>query len=626
MEQVNNTVIEKKRIFISHSSKDYIATNMKECFCEPLEYIYDVVCSTKNGIHGYLHDKMNEEIHKCDIFFALITENYIRSPHCLYELAVARYVNYQRHLDVPEDASNPKEGEMILVYINDDIKERIKDIAITELTSTDLKGGKNIERSVNSLISELQLNNLPDINEKITNFLKSASLQSFCDRPYVGMSESTYNHLLRYCEKESIIKFGTGSIYSQKEMDLRCKKSRTLYIVSTTGAGLLKTLKEAALRNALVNKAQINIIIPDRGSLFCKDVAEAECCRDGYNEVIEYQNKHRIESEFEATIQYLNEAYCLAQKEQKELGKIIVYSSRTLLRQTLFLTVADDDSTWGWITMTMVPLRTAETPSIAISDTNAKEGLDKAIIKHCEALISMARKYNAFREINGRTIANPLETPEKSDQEQYWINKREIAKAFMQERKDLDKILIEVASQHPLNRGESPKEEFKTRLDTAVKLSKELGEKKVWFYIPGSRHKHNGVEDKISLSEAGKNYLLDNGVNANNIYADDANSKYKGEQGVYNSADESFVASQLFKDENFGRMICVCSPYQIMRKAFYYLEFGIIPECYSVPCKDMYHDPISEYFGSLHHTVIEDHNWQCEESEAARNSRIDRKV
>ena len=78
------------------------------------------------------------------------------------------------------------------------------------------------------------------------------------------------------------------------------------------------------------------------------------------------------------------------------------------------------------------------------------------------------------------------------------------------------------------------------------------------------------------------------------------------------------------KDDSFGRLICVCSPYQAMRKSFYYIEFGIIPECYGVSANAMFHDPVSEYFGSLHHTVIEDHSWQDEESEAAINSRKDR--
>ena len=56
------------------------------------------------------------------------------------------------------------------------------------------------------------------------------------------------------------------------------------------------------------------------------------------------------------------------------------------------------------------------------------------------------------------------------------------------------------------------------------------------------------------------------------------------------------------------------------------MEFGIIPECYGVSANAMFHDSVSEYFGSLRHTVIEDHNWQGEDSLAAHNSRAERKV
>ena len=601
----------KKRIFISHASKDYKATHLYSNLYKPLTKKYIVVCSTEKGLNGFLHDEINKEISECDVFFALITENYVRSPHCLYELAVARFVN------------PPKK---IVIYINNSVKERVKDIAFSDLASIDLKADSNLETIINSIISQLGIVDLPKEKDKIKDFLERALHQNQSYQPYVGMSENVYNNLLRYCEQESIIKFGDGSVYTQSEMIDRCKNAKKIYVVSTTGAGLLKTLKEDALKKALWNKAEINIIIPDRGSLFCKDVAEAECCRDGYNTVIENQNKRRIESEFEATVQYLNETYCLAQKRHKSIGSITVFSCRTLLRQTLFLTVSQENCSWGWINMTMPPLRTSETPSIAISDTNVKKGLDKYIISHCECLIKMARKYKAFLKIDGKTIASPLESIKKDDQEKYWIDKRETAKRFMQKRIKLNKILIEVAAQHPLNLGEFPNEEFQKRLDVAIQLCKENGEEKVWFYVPGSRHKYNGAEDKISLSEAGKNYLVEHGIDENHIYADDTNIKYKGEQGVYNSADESYVASCIFKDDDFGRMICVCSPYQTMRKSFYYLEFGLIPECHGVPCKNMFHDPISEYFGSLHHTVLEDHNWQDEDSEAARKSRIDRKT
>lgn len=635
MEQDNNNATKKQRIFISHASKDYHETEMKENFCDPLRKIYDVVCTTEKELKGFLHDEINQEIGDCDIFFALITENYVRSPHCLYELSVARYAHSQKHAKRQPDLQWDR--EFIVVYANDDLKERTKDFVMADLTTKDLKSGQNLERCTNSLIDELSLNNQPGTRDKIRKFLERASHQDHGDLPYIGMPQNIYDDLLCFCEKESIIKLGNGTIYNSEEMIARCQHAKDIYIVSTTGAGLLKMLKEVALKDALLNKANIKVIIPDRGSRFCTDVAEAECCREGYNDVIAHLNMHRIESEFEATFQYLNEAYCLAKHEQKikklnGLGKITVYSSRTLLRQTLLLTVSENNETWGWINMTMAPLRTAETPCLAISDKDKKKGIDKAIITHCECLIKMSIKIGAKQEINGKTIPNPLEKradkdvwQKKTGREAYWTEKMDSAKAFMKKREQIGRILIEVAAQHPLHDGIYPNEEFQKRLDTAIQLSHQLGCKNVWFYVPGSRHKFDGVDDKISLSEAGKNYLIEHGIDANRIYADETNQKYKGEQGVYNSADECYVASCIFKDKQFGRLICVCSPYQTMRKTFYYLEFGLIPECYGVPVNAMFHNPVSEFFGSLHYTVYDDPSWQDSQSEAAINSRLDRK-
>ena len=303
------------------------------------------------------------------------------------------------------------------------------------------------------------------------------------------------------------------------------------------------------------------------------------------------------------------------------IGTITCYNSRTLLRQTIVLLILNNNRSWGWINMTMAPLRTTDSPSVAISDTKVEKGLDNMIVKHCKCLMKMAERRKARRSIDGMSSAEKLE---HSEHEDYWKNKKTIAEAFMKERQSSTKVLIEVAAQHPLDEGLYPNEEFQKRLDMAIRLCHDIGSQNVWFYVPGSRHMFNGVADEVSLSEAGKNYLLQNGIDEEHIYANEANYKYKGEQGVYNSADESFVASCIFKNENFGQMICVCSPYQTMRKSFYYLEFGLIPQCYGIPGASMFHDPISEYFGSLHHTVMEDHSWQDEKSEAAVNSRKSR--
>lgn len=67
--------------------------------------------------------------------------------------------------------------------------------------------------------------------------------------------------------------------------------------------------------------------------------------------------------------------------------------------------------------------------------------------------------------------------------------------------------LIEVAAQHPLTDSGEPGDEFRARLDSAIKFYYNL-EKPSKFYIPGSLHKFNDKVDKVSLSEAGNSILL----------------------------------------------------------------------------------------------------------------------
>jgi len=206
-----------------------------------------------------------------------------------------------------------------------------------------------------------------------------------------------------------------------------------------------------------------------------------------------------------------------------------------------------------------------------------------------------------------------------------WMEKQEIAKNFTFSRKS-NKTLIEVAAQHPLVEGLYPNEEFEKRLDMAIQLYQTEIEKnrEVEFYVPGSLHMHNGISDKISLSEAGVNYLIDKGIPKDIIRGNDINEKYMGELGCYNSADECFVASQYFKDGDFSKLICVCSPAQMYRKTLFYIQFGVYPLNFSAPTENSFHNYINETFWALPCVLLEDNTWQGKDSKYAVNTRIER--
>lgn len=153
------------------------------------------------------------------------------------------------------------------------------------------------------------------------------------------------------------------------------------------------------------------------------------------------------------------------------------------------------------------------------------------------------------------------------------------AKCKSKGRKNLyKKVLVEVAAQHPLKESKFPGEEYAKRLDIAC----ELIDEDTYIYLPGSLH----IPDKISLSEAGKEYLLKKGVPEDKITTTD--------DEVYNSTDEYKVASRILIENEFAELICICSPAQLMRKALSYISFGVYPSFRIASCEELFHSYVEE--------------------------------
>lgn len=215
----------------------------------------------------------------------------------------------------------------------------------------------------------------------------------------------------------------------------------------------------------------------------------------------------------------------------------------------------------------------------------------------------------------------------------YWKEKQKAAIENMNKRNTCSGILIEVAAQHPLKDGYIPNIEFQARLDAAIELydKKKTEGFDVEIYVPGSIHLNfEGVPDKISLSAAGVNYLINHGIPPQIIHGDDLNQKYdelREHQGVYNSADECFVASKYFfeKDNYFRHCYSICSPNQSFRKMLLYIEQGVYPKIITVPTDNMFHDFVKELFDSLPYVVSDDHDYQSKYSKEAIRTRKERK-
>lgn len=193
---------------------------------------------------------------------------------------------------------------------------------------------------------------------------------------------------------------------------------------------------------------------------------------------------------------------------------------------------------------------------------------------------------------------------------QKWLDLLEKAKQNMlnAENSECKCLLIECAAQHPLNNDGTPAEEFQARLNRSMELYNKY-KKMGWnvkIYVPGSLHRQkmsngNYKVDVIPLCDAGKQYLIQHGIDSVDIFADNANKQYKGDNGVYCSADECYVSSQLFHFGKYQRFIAVCSPAQLIRKVLYYLLFGTLPIVYTATPEDhsveCFHHYIYEAYG-----------------------------
>ncbi len=201
---------------------------------------------------------------------------------------------------------------------------------------------------------------------------------------------------------------------------------------------------------------------------------------------------------------------------------------------------------------------------------------------------------------------------EKEEADIYWKHRAESGI-----HEDTKNILIEVAAMHPLINGK-PGNEFREHLEQAIDLYHQEIKKgnTPIIYIPGSLHyivdKENNVPkvDSQPLSEAGKEFLIEHGIPEEFIRANVVNLDIKKEDGVYNSGDECYVATQIAKEENCGRILSVVSPVQLYRKALFYQEFGYNPELYATGTERTNHNYIGELFWSLYITYMNDQDWQ----------------
>ncbi|MCD7769693.1 MAG: TIR domain-containing protein [Oscillospiraceae bacterium] len=599
------------KLFLSHCTDDRntvdILAGAMQTYCPDLTLFLSSRSDTGIDAGDYLHDRIDQELTDCDCVIAVITKNYLRSMYCMYEFSLALYMSrgnqQKRFIPIFQSAAEKEHCAKLL----GDITYIIADSETDNLTNT----------LVNTL-PPAHPDKLPALQVGTLHFLEALSSASVSQRPYIGMQREEYQRIQLFCENNGIIQFCNGGFsgeYIKSKLLSPGTPLEDIYILSTTGASIIKALSQDAFVQALQHGVNIHVIIPNQYSDFCRDVADIESM--GKPQQIKDENSQRLAGEYNSVMVYLQDACSEARKGAHDapLGHITCYCSFTILRQTIFLARRSDGSLWGTCSMTTPPKKTIDKTLMFEFQGREGVGTPDTLLGYCRAIMALAKERDAF-------------FAESHHARQYWAMKFSDARAEMEDALlNGDDILIEVAAQHPLKLGTKPGSEFRARLDRAIELYTQYQKDGIqtYIYVPGSRHMYNGKVDKISLGEAGKQYLLSKGIPEDDILADETSQEYMSQYGVYNSADECYVASRIFHDGDFRSLMCVCSPNQVARKTLFYIENGIIPQCYSVPMPNMFHNIFNELFDTIPNVLYRDHSWQDHDtSQASINSRLER--
>lgn len=427
---------------------------------------------------------------------------------------------------------------------------------------------------------------------------------------------------LDYCKQRGIKGFLDSGLAPQVLIK-NLKNKTNIYILTTTGANLITALSSDFIADSLVHGTSFTILLPNKYSEFINDVADIETPYD------KELSRDAFATQFENIIKTIKREVLKAQNlsNQSTVGSVYIGCAFTYLRQTIIMGI-NETEVWGYQSMTMPPARTINgTTSFVFSGNINENTIAKRTYNHINALIDEAKHRFSFFEVT--ELINPSTFNfglEKTNARTYWESLYRKADINMKIHMQYEDELIEVAAQHPLNHGE-PDSEFKERLNFAFELYNKLrkGNRRVGIYIPGSVHTANGIQDQYSLSFAGVKYLTKLGIPIESLLGDEYNQKYKGENGVYNSADECYVASQIFLNGKYKYIHVVCSPNQMLRKQLFYISFGVIPLFHTVPNNNPAHDLIYELFEAIPDVIYNDHTWQDDDSPNAIRTRNERK-
>jgi hypothetical protein len=185
--------------------------------------------------------------------------------------------------------------------------------------------------------------------------------------------QNEIENVLDPCRSQGILKIVPDSKGDSRTMSHYLEMSKEIRIMVTSGTRFLDGYRRA-ISKAVANNARIRVLLPQPDSDFVKDVGESEREGEG-GEIRRNEIAQEIREADARFSEYMAEAKII--QPISAIGSISVGYYTTHLRSTMILC----DNTWGWLTITLPPLRASETLSMELQQTE-RECLLNDCIRH----------------------------------------------------------------------------------------------------------------------------------------------------------------------------------------------------------------------------------------------------
>lgn len=381
----------KVNCFLSHCSDDRnIMDKLTDLLYEICNDKYINIFNTYNEDNSTLagesiSDRLRKELRNANLMIIPLTDNYIRSIVCIAELSTFWY----------------SQKNIIPILFSKNAKKFLKDLYgenIIYIDVVNVKTNLDYQKCGIKLVSSLEKNGVKlrfkkeDAIEKSAHFFSQIQ-QEHPSRPYIGCSIEN-KKLIDYCELYGI-NMMKNSVLPTSEIIEKLSNRKEIYIISTTGSNMINSLTSEFLCNAIRSGTNLTVLIPNKDSDFCNDVAEIESPDD------KIKNQSRLSNEFDNVVANLRKTVNEVQAihEGHNVGHIFLGCTYTLLRQTIILGI-DENNIWGWVSMTLPPKKTSDgTPSFEVSGKRTEKSLAKLLYDHILSIKQIAIRRNAFFEL-----------------------------------------------------------------------------------------------------------------------------------------------------------------------------------------------------------------------------------